>query len=59
MDATEGKMRSYGAEIADFASVVLDGTDMAATPEHSLGEFRTAKAMYRSVESGRWEKVWG
>jgi UDP-N-acetyl-2-amino-2-deoxyglucuronate dehydrogenase len=58
MSATEGKMNSYGAEIKDFSEVVLDGATMAAPPEFSLGEFRTAKAMYRSVESGRWEKVW-
>lgn len=58
MDATQGKMDSYGAELKDFSEVVLDGTTMAAPPEFSLGEFRTAKAMYRSVDSGHWEKVW-
>ena len=58
MDATQGKMDSYGAELKDFSEVVLDGTTMAALPEFSLGEFRTAKAMYRSVDSGHWEKVW-
>lgn len=58
MEATQGKMNSYGAEIRDFSEAVLDGTPMAAPPEFSLGEFRTAKAMYRSVESGHWEKVW-
>jgi hypothetical protein len=51
-------MNSYGAELKDFSEVVLDGTTMAAPPEFSLGEFRTAKAMYRSVDSGHWEKVW-
>ena len=58
MNAVEGKMNSYGAEIKDFCEVVLDGTTMAASPEYSLGEFRTAQALYKSIESGRWEKVW-
>ena len=58
MNAVEGKMNSYGAEIKDFCEVVLDGTTMAAPPEYSLGEFRTAQALYKSIESGRWEKVW-
>ncbi|MEM7020249.1 MAG: Gfo/Idh/MocA family oxidoreductase [Pseudomonadota bacterium] len=58
MDAYQGKANSYGAELQDFAEVVLDGKTPAATAEYSLGEFRTALAMYRSVKSGRWEKVW-
>jgi hypothetical protein len=37
---------------------VLDGTTPAAPPEYSLGEMRTALALYASVKSGRWEKVW-
>jgi UDP-N-acetyl-2-amino-2-deoxyglucuronate dehydrogenase len=58
MDATQGKMNSYGEELKDFTEVVLDGTSPAASPAFSLGEFRTAQAMYRSVESKCWEKVW-
>ena len=58
MSAVEGKRNSYGEEIKDFCKVVLDGSTMAATPEFSLGELRTALALYRSIESGRWEKVW-
>ena len=58
MNAAEGKINSYGAEIKDFCEVVLDDKTMAATPAFSLGEFRTAQALYRSIESGRWEKVW-
>ena len=27
-------------------------------PEHSLGEMRTAQALYRSVQSETWEDVW-
>ena len=49
---------SYAGELADFAAVVLDGVAPAAGPEHSLGELRTALAMYRSAETNRWERVW-
>ncbi len=58
LDAAEGKRDSYGAEIKDFAAAVLDGTEPAASPQYSLGEMRTALAMYRSVKSRHWEKVW-
>jgi hypothetical protein len=37
---------------------VLYGTELAASPEGSLGELRTALAMYRPAESRRWETVW-
>jgi len=53
-----GYMRSYGPELADFARTVLTGAPLAAGPEVSVGELRTALAMYRSAESKRWEKVW-
>ena len=58
MNAVTGKINSYGEEIKDFCEVVLDGKTMAATPEFSLGELRTALALYNSIKSGRWEKVW-
>ena len=58
MNTFSGKVASFGAELRDFASAVLEGTPLAAPPEFSLGELRTALAMYRSVQSGRWEKVW-
>ena len=56
----EGEMfeDAYGLELADFARAVLHGTELAAGPEESLGELRTALAMYRSAESRQWEKVW-
>ena len=44
--------------IKDFCEVVLDGKTMAAPPEFSLGELRTALALYKSIKSGTWEKVW-
>ena len=53
-----GYLRSYEAELADFASAVLYGTPPAATAEYALGELRLALAMYRSATSMRWEKVW-
>ena len=58
MRSFPGKVASYGVELDDFSSAVLDGTPLAAGPEFSLGEMRTALAMYRSLESRRWEKVW-
>ena len=58
MSAFESKAASYGVEIADFASYVLDDTPLAAPPEFALGELRTAIAMYRSVRTRQWEKVW-
>ena len=53
-----GYAASFAPELADFEAVVLDGKKPAALPEASLGELRTALAIYRSAESGRWEKVW-
>lgn len=58
MAGFQGKVDSYGEELRDFSSAVLHGTELAAPPEAALGELRTALAMYRSVESGRWERVW-
>lgn len=58
MDAFQGKVDSYGLELEDFASAVLDSKTLEASAEYSLGELRTALAMYRSVESRNWERVW-
>jgi len=57
---SEGETRAsaFGLELADFARAVLEGTDLVAGPEESLGELRTVLAMYRSAESRQWEKVW-
>ena len=52
----QGYFESYGPEFADFAGAVLDGKPLAAGPEQSLGELRTALAMYRSAETKSWEK---
>jgi UDP-N-acetyl-2-amino-2-deoxyglucuronate dehydrogenase len=56
--SSPGYSESFGPELADFAAAVLDGSPLAAGPEYALGELRTALAIYRSAESGRWEKVW-
>ncbi|MBX3025806.1 Gfo/Idh/MocA family oxidoreductase [bacterium] len=53
-----GYPSSFPAQFADFEAAVLDGTPLAAGPEAALGELRVALALYRSVESGRWEPVW-
>jgi len=58
MEAFRGKVDSYGFEINDFSLAVLESKALEAPPEYSLGELRTALAMYRSVESRNWEKVW-
>ena len=69
--AGTGYPASFGYEILDFAKCVLVGDgSRAARPraaerdarrsqaEHSLGEMRTALALYRSAASGAWESVW-
>jgi len=55
----EGRDAAFGYELDDFTHAVLDGRPLQAGPEYSLGELRTALAIYRSAESGQWEKVWG
>ena len=52
-----GYLFSYEAELADFASAVLQGTAPAAPAEYAVGELRLALAMYRSATTNRWEKV--
>lgn len=57
-EVPQGYLRSYTGEFRDFAGAVLHGSPLAAGPEVSLGELRTALAMERSARSRRWEKVW-
>ncbi|MFT5089619.1 MAG: UDP-N-acetyl-2-amino-2-deoxyglucuronate dehydrogenase [Planctomycetota bacterium] len=54
----EGRSASFGYELQDFALAVLEGKELEAGPDYSLGELRTALAIYRSAESKQWEKVW-
>ena len=58
MRAFPGKVDSFGAELHDFSLAVLAGKPLEAEPAFSLGEMRTALALYRSIASRRWEKVW-
>ncbi len=58
MTKDEGRAAAFGYELHDFAAAVLDGTALAAGPEYSLGELRTALAFYRSAANKRWESVW-
>eukprot|EP01045_Picozoa_sp_COSAG04_P010634 COSAG04_NODE_657_length_11477_cov_17.225962_3_plen_119_part_00 len=61
-----GYPSTFGHELNDFAKTVLEGSSPAvpvassglSQPEHSLGEMRAALALYRSAESGQWERVW-
>jgi UDP-N-acetyl-2-amino-2-deoxyglucuronate dehydrogenase len=57
LSADEKKASAFGLELADFAQSVLAGTPLKAGPEESLGELRTALAMYRSAQNHQWEKV--
>lgn len=49
---------SFGYELHDFSLAVLEDKTLEAGPEYSLGELRTALAIYRSAETHQWEKVW-
>lgn len=49
---------SFGYELHDFSRAVLEGKPLAASPEYSLGDLRTALAIYRSAASKQWEQVW-
>ena len=58
LEKDAGRSASFGYELQDFALAVLEGKTLEAGPEYSLGELRTALAIYRSAETGQWEKVW-
>lgn len=53
-----GYLRSYEGQLADFLAAVTTGAPPAAAAADALGELRLALAMYRSAETGRWERVW-
>ena len=54
----QGYSKSFGPELVNFSEAILDDKVLQASPEQSLGELRTALAIYRSAESHLWEKVW-
>jgi len=49
---------SFTPELADFADVIQGKKTPAAGPEMSLGELRTALAIYKSAATKQWTKVW-
>lgn len=51
-------MNSFIGEMTDFEQAALDGKALEAGPEQSLGELRTALAVYRSAKTQQWEDVW-
>jgi len=58
LDPPRGYLGSFTPELADFALVVQGRKTPAAGPEMSLGELRTALAIYHSAKSNLWAKVW-
>jgi len=58
LDPPQGYMASFSPEIEDFASAILRKTKLAAGAEVSLGELRTALAIYKSAATNQWVKVW-
>jgi len=57
-DKDPGRQAAFGLELADFANAVLTGAPVAASAEHSLGELRTALAIYASAARREWVRVW-
>jgi predicted dehydrogenase len=53
-----GWIGSFLPQMQDFAAAVLQGRSLAAPAEEALGELRVALAIYRSVDSGKWENIW-
>lgn len=51
-------MGSFAPEIEDFAKVVRKEKEAEANAEMSLGELRTALAIYKSASLHQWTKVW-
>jgi predicted dehydrogenase len=44
--------------LADFAAAIQTKKAPVAGPEMSLGELRTALAIYKSANNRQWAKVW-
>ena len=51
-------VNGHGKVIEDFAHCVLSGRTPAAGAADSLAELRTALAIYKSAQTGKWENVW-
>ena len=52
-----GRAASFGYELQDFAECVLNGKELEASAEYSLGELGTALAIYKSTQTKQWEPV--
>ena len=57
LDSLDGRRDAFGVELDEFSRAVLHGAPLTAGPADSLGELRTALAIYRSARSGGWERV--
>ena len=57
LDSFDGRRDAFGVELDEFSRAVLHGAPLTAGPADSLGELRTALAIYRSARSGGWEPV--
>ncbi|MCY3919249.1 MAG: Gfo/Idh/MocA family oxidoreductase [Chloroflexi bacterium] len=57
LDSLDGRRDAFGVELDEFSRAVLHGAPLTAGPADSLGELRTALAIYRSALSGGWERV--
>ncbi|MDE2639765.1 MAG: Gfo/Idh/MocA family oxidoreductase [Chloroflexota bacterium] len=57
LDSLDGRRHTFGVELDGFSRAVLHGAPLTAGPADSLGELRTALAIYRSARSGGWERV--
>ena len=53
-----GYSESFPPEIGAFVSAALDGKPLDADAMYCSGEPRISWAIYRSLESKQWEKVW-
>ena len=52
-----GFLASYKPEIEDFVKAVVTGSSPKASAKYALGELKIAWAVYRSLQSKKWEKV--
>lgn len=57
LDSLDGRRDAFGVELDEFSRAVLHRAPLTAGPADSLGELRTALAIYRSARSGGWERV--
>jgi predicted dehydrogenase len=57
LDSLDGRRDAFGVELDEFSRAALHGAPLTAGPAASLGELRTALAIYRSARSGGWERV--